>query len=143
MFLYRVALRTLPVLAVALAATANAATPSKPAARTVAPAAAKPAARTNIAAASKPASHPAASAQDVKIENFTFKDKEITVKVGTTVRWVNEDDIPHNIVAKDMSFKSKVLDTGDEFSYTFTKPGVFDYFCGLHPHMTGRVTVTG
>ena len=77
----------------------------------------------------------------VTIDNFTFGPKELTVPVGTTVKWVNHDDIPHNVVNKDKVFRSKALDTDDSFSYTFASAGTFDYFCGLHPHMVGKVIV--
>ena len=84
------------------------------------------------------------AAQDadvVMIDNFTFSPKELTVAVGTTVKWVNHDDIPHTVVNADKLLRSKALDTDDAFSYTFTSAGAFDYFCGLHPHMVGRVIV--
>jgi plastocyanin len=83
-----------------------------------------------------------ATAADVKvgIDNFTFSPKVVTVKVGTTVVWTNNDDIPHT-VADPGKFKSKALDTGDSYSFTFTTPGSYDYFCSLHPHMTGRIVV--
>ena len=77
----------------------------------------------------------------VQIDNFTFKNPVVTVKPGTTVTWTNRDDIPHTVVSKDGVFKSKVLDTGDHFSFTFAKPGQFGYFCSLHPHMTGSIIV--
>ena len=77
----------------------------------------------------------------VKIDNFTFAPEKITVKVGTTVTWTNEDDIPHTVVEKGLKFRSKALDTDDKFMFTFTMPGVYDYFCSLHPHMTGTVVV--
>ena len=77
----------------------------------------------------------------VSIDNFTFKAPVLTVKPGTMVTWTNGDDIPHTVVAKDGAFKSKVLDTGDRFSFTFAKPGQFGYFCSLHPHMTGTIIV--
>ena len=82
-----------------------------------------------------------ALAAAVRIDNFTFKDPVVTVKPGTTVTWTNGDDIPHTVVSKDGFFKSKVLDTGDRFSFTFAKPGQFGYFCSLHPHMTGTIVV--
>ena len=78
---------------------------------------------------------------EVKIDNFTFTPATITVPAGTTVRWTNHDDIPHNVVANDKSFKSKALDTDESFSYTFTKAGTYDYFCSIHPKMTGKVVV--
>ena len=92
-----------------------------------------------VAAVTSAAPAPAAAA--VRIENFTFRDPTVTVKPGTTVTWTNGDDIPHTVVSKDGMFKSKVLDTGDRFSFTFAKPGQFGYFCSLHPHMTGTIVV--
>ena len=86
---------------------------------------------------------PAPAAAAVTIGNFTFKAPALTVKPGTTVTWTNGDDIPHTVVAKDGSFKSKVLDSGDRFSFTFAKAGQFGYFCSIHPHMTGTIVVKG
>ena len=83
---------------------------------------------------------PASGPVEVRIANF-FQRPTVTVKPGTTVVWINDDDIPHTVVAIGKSFRSKVLDTGDRFSFTFAKPGEFDYFCSLHPHMTGKVIV--
>ena len=61
---------------------------------------------------------------------------------GTTVTWVNEDDTPHTVVSDDRkTFRSKPLDTDDRFSFTFTTPGTYGYFCSIHPHMTGKVVV--
>jgi plastocyanin len=77
----------------------------------------------------------------VTIDNFTFGPVETTVPVGATVTWVNGDDIPHTVVAVDKAFRSKVLDTDEKFSFTFSKAGTYDYFCSIHPHMTGRVIV--
>ena len=77
----------------------------------------------------------------IAIDNFTFKSPVVMVKPGTTVTWTNGDDIPHTVVSKDGLFKSKVLDTGDRFSFTFAKAGQFGYFCSLHPHMTGTIVV--
>jgi plastocyanin len=80
-------------------------------------------------------------ANEITIDNFTFTPKELSVAVGTTVKWVNHDDIPHTIVEKKTTFRSKALDTDDSYSFTFTSAGTFDYFCGLHPHMVGQVIV--
>lgn len=82
-----------------------------------------------------------AAAEEVKIDNFTFNPPQITVKAGTTVTWTNSDDIPHTVVASERQFRSKAMDTGDKFSFTFTSPGVYDYFCSLHPHMVGKIVV--
>jgi len=78
---------------------------------------------------------------EVKIDNFTFNPQQITVKAGDTVIWVNHDDIPHTVTSKTMAFRSKAMDTDDKFSFTFATPGKFDYFCSLHPHMTGTIVV--
>jgi amicyanin len=78
---------------------------------------------------------------EVKIDNFSFGPAEMTVAVGTTVTWTNRDDIPHTVVSTDKVFKSKVLDTDEKFSFTFTQPGTFPYFCSIHPKMTGKVVV--
>jgi len=83
----------------------------------------------------------AAAGPSVNIDNFVFGPAALTVTVGTTVTWINRDDIPHTVVANDKSFKSKVMDTDEKFSFTFTKPGEFGYFCSLHPHMVGKVIV--
>jgi plastocyanin len=77
----------------------------------------------------------------VKIDNFTFLPETLTVAPGTTVTWTNDDDIPHTVMAKDKAFRSKALDTGDKFSFTFETPGEYVYFCSLHPHMVGKVIV--
>jgi plastocyanin len=77
----------------------------------------------------------------LKIDNFTFLPQHLTVKAGTTVTWTNEDDIPHVVVSTTKAFRSKVLDTNDKFSFTFTTAGSYEYFCSLHPHMTGTIVV--
>jgi plastocyanin len=84
-----------------------------------------------------------AGAEDavVKIENFTFAPQRLTVKAGTTITWTNDDDIPHTVASSTKAFKSKVLDSDDKFSFTFTTAGVYEYFCSLHPHMTGTIVV--
>jgi amicyanin len=79
----------------------------------------------------------------VKIDNFTFNPPKVTVKAGTTVTWTNEDDIPHTVTSSKLVFKSKALDTGDGYSFTFSTPGTYTYFCSLHPHMTGSIVVEG
>jgi plastocyanin len=83
----------------------------------------------------------AADAQ-VKIANFTFDPPTLTVKAGTTVTWVNADDIPHLVSEKDGKFRSGALDTNDKFSQTFATAGTVEYFCAIHPHMTAKIVVT-
>jgi plastocyanin len=77
----------------------------------------------------------------VKIDNFTFNPKQITVKAGDTVTWINHDDIPHVVASQTQAFRSKALDTDDKFSFTFATPGTYPYFCALHPQMTGTIVV--
>lgn len=88
---------------------------------------------------------PAAAAPPaaVSIGNFTFGPQILTVPAGATVTWTNGDDIPHTVVAVDKTFRTKVLDTGDSFSFTFARPGTYGYFCSIHPHMTGKIVVKG
>ena len=91
----------------------------------------------SVAFAARTASAPVA----VKIDNFKFGPEDVTVPVGTTVTWTNRDDIPHTVVSTTGVFKSKVLDTDEKFSFTFTKAGTYNYFCSVHPKMTGKVIV--
>jgi plastocyanin len=83
-----------------------------------------------------------AHAEEIKvtIDNFTFSPAELKVKVGDTVTWTNHDDIPHTVVSAG-KFRSKTMDTDNTFSFTFTSAGDYKYFCSLHPHMTGMITV--
>ena len=94
-----------------------------------------------VAAATFAARSAPATDAEVDIDQFTFLPQRITVKAGTTVTWINEDDVPHTVASSGKVFKSKALDTADKFSFTFTTPGTYDYFCSLHPHMTGAVVV--
>ncbi len=94
-----------------------------------------------LVAAAIAASPARAADTEVKIDNFTFNPQQITVKAGTTVIWLNHDDIPHTVTSTTQAFKSKALDTDDKFSFTFATPGTFKYFCALHPHMTGTIVV--
>jgi plastocyanin len=77
----------------------------------------------------------------VNIENFSFGTATLTVPAGTTVIWINKDDVPHTVVSTEKAFSSSVLDTDDKFSYTFTKPGTYPYYCSVHPKMTAKVVV--
>lgn len=79
---------------------------------------------------------------NISIKNFSFGET-LTVPVGTTVVWTNEDSMDHTVTASDNSFDSGTFGQGDTFSFTFTEAGSFDYICALHPNMKGNVTVTG
>lgn len=82
-----------------------------------------------------------AAAVNVTIDNFSFMPKEITVAKGTTVTWINHDDVPHTVVNAAKVFRSKALDTDEQFSFTFTEAGTYSYFCSVHPVMSGKVIV--
>jgi len=88
-----------------------------------------------------PTSRP--SAQVVKIDNFSFDPPTLTVSRGATVTWINRDDVPHTATssASPRAFDSKALDTDERFSFVFTKPGTYSYFCAVHPHMTATIVV--
>jgi len=98
-----------------------------------------PTKQTSPASKNMPAA--AAAANQVVIENFSFAPATLTVKAGTKVTWINRDDVPHTVNENDKRFKSGPMDTDDQFSYTFSAPGTFNYFCALHPKMTGQIIV--
>ncbi len=77
----------------------------------------------------------------IKIDNFSFEPGTISISAGTTVTWTNNDDVPHVVASDESVFKSKALDTDDRFSYTFTKPGTYKYYCAIHPKMTAKIVV--
>jgi len=78
----------------------------------------------------------------VGIKDFMYTPMTVTVPVGTTVQWINLDDIPHTVVEKNKAWRSPALDTNDTYTHTFDKPGTYEYFCGLHPQMVAKVIVT-
>jgi plastocyanin len=83
----------------------------------------------------------AAGGPRLAIENFNFTPADITVAPGTTVTWTNNDDVEHTVTSSTNAFGSSAIETGNSFSFTFTQPGTYTYFCSIHPFMTGRVTV--
>lgn len=79
---------------------------------------------------------------EITIDNFSFQPQTLTVTVGTTVTWINHDDIPHTVLSVDKkTIVSPALDTDEKFSYTFTAVGTNNYYCSVHPHMKGRIIV--
>jgi plastocyanin len=104
------------VIAALVAGTTTASTPSAPAATAAAPL--------------------------VHINNFAFGPQTLTVRAGTIVTWVNDDEEPHTVTASDHSYRSQILNTGGRVSHRYDTPGQYAYFCSLHPHMTGRIVVT-
>jgi plastocyanin len=86
--------------------------------------------------------HAAPAPITIKIDNFTFNPGTMVIPAGTTVTWVNNDDVPHTTVSDaHKTFRSKPLDTDDKYSYTFATPGEFPYFCSIHPKMTAKIVV--
>src|SRR5262245_15122563 len=83
---------------------------------------------------------PAGAAIQIQIKDFMFAPGAITIRVGDTVTWVNQDDDVHTVVSEDGSFRSGGLDTGQTYSFTFTRPGTYRFSCSLHPMMVGTVT---
>jgi len=90
-----------------------------------------------------PATAPVSKTITIEIDNFNFKPKELTINAGTAVTWVNHDDVPHTATAKGKPpvFDSNMLDTDDQFSFTFKNPGTYSYYCKVHPHMTATIVV--
>lgn len=82
-----------------------------------------------------------AQAVEVHVDNFSFGPGTVSVPINSTVTWVNQDDVPHTIASTDGLFKSRALDTDDKYSYTFTKPGTYSYYCSIHPKMMGKIVV--
>ena len=84
----------------------------------------------------------------VAIVNYGFYPTTLTVSKGTTVTWVNMDFVQHTVTsgteqAPTGLFDSHELNHMQSFSYTFSTPGTYVYFCDIHPSMTGAITVTG
>ena len=94
-----------------------------------------------IALRSAPATGQSAQATDIRVDNFTFSPETLTVPANSTVTWTNKDDVPHVIASTDGLFRSKGLDTDDHYSFKFTKSGTYNYFCAMHPKMTGKIVV--
>lgn len=86
-------------------------------------------------------SKPRAKQTRIEIKDFSFQPKLVTVPVGAKIVWVNKDEEPHTVTSTDRIFVSKALDTDDQFSFTFTKPGTYEYFCSVHPRMVAKVVV--
>jgi plastocyanin len=84
------------------------------------------------------------SGNAVAIKNFAFSPTALKVKVGTKVTWTNEDTDAHTVTSLNNAgpLSSAALSTGQSYSYTFTKPGTYNYQCTIHPFMTASVTVT-
>jgi plastocyanin len=86
---------------------------------------------------------PKGDSMEVTIDNFTFDPPQLTISAGTQVTWINHDDVPHTATSstKPRAFDSGTLDSDQKFSFVFITPGTYDYFCAVHPKMTGQVIV--
>lgn len=93
-----------------------------------------------------PSKHHAAPAQKpsgarIAVKLFQYQPGKAQVKAGTTVTWVNEDEIYHSITADKSGFAAPLDGKGKSFSFTFDQPGLFSYFCDRHEHMRGEIEV--
>ena len=83
-----------------------------------------------------------ATRTEVAIDKFSFSPNTVTVSVGATVTWTNHDNVPHVVSSADNQFKkSSLLKTSQSFSHTFATTGTYNYFCSIHPRMTGKIIV--
>jgi plastocyanin len=94
---------------------------------------AEPAARHDAELSSSP--------NKVSIDNFTFNPETLEIPAGTKVIWVNGDDVPHTVRSTEDAFRSGTLDTDDVYERVFSEPGTYEYYCGVHRHMTGKIVV--
>ncbi|HZY05128.1 MAG TPA: cupredoxin family copper-binding protein [Anaeromyxobacteraceae bacterium] len=94
-----------------------------------------------MAAPARPEAAAPADGGQVRISGFVFEPRDLKVRRGSTVRWVNQDQEPHTVTADEGAFGSRGLDAGEGYAFTFQRAGRFPYHCALHPHMTGTVIV--
>jgi plastocyanin len=81
------------------------------------------------------------AASQVNIDNYAFSPASLTVKVGTTVTWINQDEDAHTVDSTEGKFKSATLNKGDKFEFRFTAAGEYPFYCRFHPKMTGKIIV--
>jgi plastocyanin len=93
-----------------------------------------------VAASSASSAAPPDSTQ-LAIKDFMFVPNSLTVKAGTAVTWVNQDDEPHSVVSDTGLFRSGAVDTNEKFSFKFDKPGTYHFTCAIHPRMVGTIIV--
>jgi plastocyanin len=94
-----------------------------------------------LAATGTPATAAAPDGAQVVIKDFMFSPVAVTVKAGSRVTWTNKDDEPHNVVSDSGTFRSSAMDTDENFSFKFDKPGTYRFVCSIHPRMVGTITV--
>ncbi len=77
----------------------------------------------------------------VVMKNFMFVPTSLTVDVGSTVTWTNQDGEPHTVISDSGLFRSAALDTNDKFTFRFEQPGTYHFVCSIHPQMVGTIIV--
>jgi plastocyanin len=88
------------------------------------------------------APHQAKSPVNAAISGFAFAPKHLKVSVGQEITWTNQDSAPHTVTASSgAKFDSGTLEQGATYTWKATKPGTVDYFCAIHPTMTGTIVV--
>jgi plastocyanin len=137
-------------LILTLAACSGSASSAPPAAPSTAASAAAPSSAASAPASAEPSAVPSASAggsaasgSAVAIANFAFDPKDLTVKVGDTVTWTNNDSTDHTVALDDGSSTSPNIPQGGTYQMTFSKAGTVAYHCSIHPSMTATITVSG
>jgi len=96
---------------------------------------------TSAAATHKTVSTSDPASYVVDIRDFAFSPRTLVISVGSKVTWKNEDEEPHKLAETNHAFMSPPLDTGEGFAYEFRTVGKYEYFCTIHPHMTGEIIV--
>jgi len=95
----------------------------------------------SVAPMARAADAPPPAAVTVPIKSFAFMTMSVTVAAGGSVTWKNLDGEPHTVVSTDGVFRSAALDEGDSYTFKFSKPGVYNYICSIHPQMRATVVV--
>jgi plastocyanin len=95
----------------------------------------------SLVATGAPTAAAAPDTAEVVIKNFMFAPIQVKVKAGSRVTWTNKDEEPHTVVSDSGAFRSSALDTNDNFSFKFDKPGTYHFLCSIHPQMVGTITV--
>lgn len=96
---------------------------------------------TTSIATSSPNPSTSAASQTVVMQGFTFQPASITIQTGASVTWRNDDSVSHQIVSNTNAFSSPVLNAGGSYTHVFDQAGTYSYHCGIHPYMTGTITV--
>ena len=82
-----------------------------------------------------------AKTHTLTIKNSKYSPASLTINVGDTIVWKNDDDRDHTVIADDKSFKSDNISSGDDYTFAFKKAGTFKYGCKYHPREKGTITV--